>query len=76
MICRVIKGCNVAQCSSAKLDMAVCRCKPQWGYMNQPATSYTTKFVHVSSNKVRSLLCLHCNVGAWQQPLHIRNCVV
>ena len=46
------------------------------GYMNQPATSYTTKFVHVSSNKVRSLLHLHCNVGAWQQRFYSRTCAV
>ena len=44
--------------------------------MNQPATSYTTKFVHVSSNKVRSLVHLHCNAGTWHQRLYICNCAV
>ena len=74
-----IVGDQWLQCSPVPISQAAHGCMQMQapvGYMNQPATSYTTKFVHVSSNKVRSLLPLHCYAGAWQQRLYSRNCCV
>ena len=64
----LLKGCFRLQCSPVPIKPSGHGCMQMQapvGYMNQPATSYTTKFVHVSSNKVKSLLHLHCNVGVW-----------